>query len=270
MVSPSVLENDYRAFDKNDVERLRKTSILRKLGIGTNQIKTVLDDKTECTLQRLAVQKELNIQRDRAKKAILNKLSSGISYSEIDVELKAIEDSKTITEKLLESFPGYYGRFICLHFARFLDEPLVTDKQKAAYEKITFFLDNLPPLNLPEDLQDYLMEGTKHLGTEQITEMLENAQKSTENPDDFLLENKEALEQYLAFKQSNEYKDSPAFRMQALLMEFNRTSGYYDVFIPALKELSRSYSDYYKQLEIANEKLLVKYPKIEKMGNGVK
>ena len=35
--------------------------------------------------------------------------------------------------------------------------------------------------------------------------------------------------------------------MRLILKEFNNASGYYDVFIPALKELSSSYSDYYKQ-----------------------
>jgi len=42
------------------------------------------------------------------------------------------------------------------------------------------------------------------------------------------------------------------------------------VFIPALKKLSSSYADYYKQLEIANEKLLAKYPEIEKMNAEIK
>jgi len=79
------------------------------------------------------------------------------------------------------------------------------------------------------------------------------------------VDNKESLEQYLALRQSDEYKKSPAFQIQTLFKEFNSTSGYSDVFIPALKELSSYYADYYKQLEIANEKLLAKYPEIEKM-----
>lgn len=41
-----------------------------------------------------------------------------------------------------------------------------------------------------------------------------------------------------AFKQSDEYKNLPVYKIQALLKEFNRTSGYYDIFIPAMKKLS--------------------------------
>lgn len=265
LIFPAVLENGYRKFSFDDVEKLSKISILRKLGISTDEIKTVLNDETGCALQKISVQKELSFQREQAKKELLEKLSISKSYSEISEELKAIEGSATITEKILESFPGYYGRFICMHFSRFLNEPIVTDKQKCAYERIISFLDNIPLLSLPKDLENYLMENTKHIGTEKITEMIENTKISIEKPDDFLEDNKEIIEQYLELKQSQEYKNSPVYQIQSLLKDFSRKSGYYDIFIPALKGLSSCYSEYYKQLEIANEKLLSKYPEIEKM-----
>jgi len=37
------------------------------------------------------------------------------------------------------------------------------------------------------------------------------------------------------------------------------------VFIPAMKELSPSYAEYYEQLEKANERLFAEYPDIEKL-----
>ncbi len=114
LVFPSVLDNGYRDFDKVQVERLNQISVLRKLGLGTEEIKRVLADESGDTLQTLAVKKELDIRGEQAKKAILDKLACGSSYSDISAELKAIEASKTIAEKLLEAFPGYYGRFTCL------------------------------------------------------------------------------------------------------------------------------------------------------------
>lgn len=256
LICPTILENGYRDFGQNEVERLGQISVLRKLGISGEEIKTVLSDESGNALQRLSVQKELSLKREQAKKALLEQLSSGKSYAEISAELQTIETGKTITEKLLEAFPGYYGRFICLHFARFLNEPIKTEKQQVAYERILSFLDNLPPLDLPEDLLEYLSESTRQIGTQQINTMIQNTQKSIENPDEFLSENKEFLEQYLAYKQSEEYQNSPAYKMMALLKTFNSTSGYYDVFLPALKELSSSYAQYYRQLEIANETIL--------------
>lgn len=264
LICPTILENGYRDFGQNEVERLGQISVLRKLGISGEEIKTVLSDESGNALQRLSVQKELSLKREQAKKALLEQLSSGKSYAEISAELQTSETGKTITEKLLEAFPGYYGRFICLHFARFLNEPIKTEKQQAAYEKILAFLDNLPPLDLPEDLLEYLSENTRQIGTQQINTMIQSTQKSIENPDEFLSENKEFLEQYLAYKQSEEYQNSPAYKMMALLKTFNSTSGYYDVFLPALKELSSSYAQYYRQLEIANETILSRYPEIEK------
>ena len=265
LIIPNVLENGYREFGLHDVEMLNKISVLRKLGIGVNEIKVVLDDETGESLRKLTVQKKLGLQKQQAKQTMLNKLSSGSSYCEINEELQSIEDSATIAEKILEAFPGYYGRFICLHFARFLNEPILTQKQKSAYDRIISFLDNAPSFTLPEGLKEYLIDNTKHISTEQIADMVASTKKSIEHPDEFVATNKEVLEQYLAFKQSDEYKNSPVFQIQSLLKDFNGTSGYYDVFIPALKELSPSYADYYKQLEIANEKLLAEYPDIEKM-----
>lgn len=267
LLYPSILENGYRDFRVNQVEQLKKISILRKLGITTEEIRTLLTDDNRDYLQTLSVQKELDIQREQAKKSILDQLASGKDYSEIDMELKMVENGKTVTEKLLEAFPGYYGRFICLHFARFLNEPINTRSQQAAYNNIISFLDNTPPLELPEDLQEYLIESTRNIGTVQIKEMIEQIKKSIENPDDFLLNNKETLKQYLHYKQSDEYKNSPAHKIMLFMKDFNRTSGYNDVFLSALKELSSSYDEYHKQLETADTKLLEAYPEIRTLSD---
>lgn len=267
LISPSILENGYRDYSKNDIETLNKISILRKLNLGTDEIRTVLSDKSNTALQAISARKELDFQREAVRNTILSKLSSGKSYYEISTELQALDHNKTITEKLLEAFPGYYGRFLCLHFARFLYEPIKTETQQAAYETIISFWDNAPSFDLPEELQQYLIEGTRHIGTEQIKDMVESTMKSIENFDDFLAANKEALEQYLKFKQSDEYKNSLAYKSMEMLKSFNRTSGYYDIFIPALKQLSSSYAEYCRQMETANEKLLVQYPEISKLNN---
>lgn len=265
LITPSVLENGYREYSEKDVETLNKVGVLRKLDVSTEEIKAILNDKTNSVLQAVTVRKELDFQRDMMKKSILQKLSIGISYSEISRELQSVEKGKTIKEKLLDAFPGYYGRFVCMHFSRFLNEPIQTKTQQSAYETIILFLDNVPQIELPKDLEEYLIEGTKHIGTEQIEEMLENTKKAIENPDIYFSENKEALEQYLEYKQSDEYKNSPACRLMEQMKEFNNTIGYNNVFIPAMKKLSNSYSEYCNQMEKANEKLLECYPEIEKI-----
>lgn len=270
LISPSVLDNGYRKYNKQDVENLNKISVLRKLGISTEEIKHILNDTTNSVLQAVSVRKELDYQRDMMKKSILQKLSEGKSYQEMSTNLQSIEQGKTITDKLLDAFPGYYGRFVCMHFSRFLNEPIQSATQQSAYETILSFLDNVPMMDIPKDLEVYLIKYTRHIGTQQISEMLENTKKTYENPDEFLANNKEMLEQYLEFKQSEEYKNSPACKLMELMKKFNSTNGYNDVFIPAMKKLSNSYAEYYRQTEIANEKLLAQYPEIEKLNDQAK
>jgi len=263
LVFPKILPNGYRDFKESDVECLKKIYVFRKLGLSTEEIKLVLDDETNNTLQKISIKKELIMQREKAKKVMIDQLIIGNNWHELSEELKAIEKSLTVTEKLLEAFPGYYGRFICLHFARFLNEPITTAEQQSAFEEIIEFLDNAPLMEFDEDLQSFILESTKHISLENIREMIENIKQSIENPDNFLSENKEIIEDYLEYKQSDEYKKSPIYKIQTILKEFNKTSGYYDVFIPAMKKLSVSYSEYFKQLENANEILRLQYPEIE-------
>mgnify|MGYP001006296164 FL=1 len=268
LVFPEILENGYKYFNENDVEHLKKISVFRKIGLGTDDIKAILADEKGEVLQKIAVQKELCVQREKAKQAILDQLSIGKSFAEIETTLNAIEQNQTVTDKLLEAFPGFYGRFICLHFARFLNEPISPPQQQAAYKAIIEFLDEVPALTFPKDLQDFLLENTRHISAENIGEMNEQTKRSVENPEQFLSENREMLTWYLEYKKSDEYKNSPAFKIQEMLKEFNQTSGYYNVFIPAMKRLSGSYAEYYQQLEIANEKILSKYPEITRLDNG--
>ena len=132
LIVPQILDNGYRNYSQEDVKTLRKISVLRKLDISIEEIRSILEDKTNTALQAVLVKKELDYQRDLIKKLILQKLSEGNSYEEISMELQSVEQGKTITDKLLDAFPGYYGRFICMHFARFLNEPISSEIQMSA------------------------------------------------------------------------------------------------------------------------------------------
>ncbi len=270
LISPRILNNGYREYNNQDIDTLNKISVLRKLDITTEEIRHILNDSANAALQTASVKKELDYQRDMMKKSILQELCEGKSYEEIHAELQSIEQGKTITDKLLDAFPGYYGRFICMHFARFLNQPIQSAAQQSAYETIVSFLDNIPTLDIPKDIEDYLIECTSHIGTKQILEILESTKKSYEKPDEFIKNNKEMLEWYLELKKSEEYKNSPACKLMELMKKFNSSNGYYDVFIPAMKQLSTSYTEYYRQMEIANEKILTLFFENEKLNDQVK
>ncbi len=267
LISPVILENGYRDFSLEDIDILKRISVFRKLDISVEEIKNILNDNTNSTLQNILVLKEINYQRDLIKKSILQKLISKISYEEIQKDLQTIEQSETIINKLLIAFPGYFGRFICMHFSRFLNQPIQTQTQKTAYNTIILFLDNLPDLKIPKDLEEYLIENTKHLEINQISQMLEVQKEAYDNPDVYFENNKEMLNQYLEFKKSDEYLNSPAFKLMQIMKDFYSSSGYNDIFIPAMKELSPSYNEYFAKVEIANKILLEKLPEIKNLYN---
>ena len=259
LVKPAVLDNGYRDYSQQDVGRLQKISVYRKLGLSTGEIKLVLTDETNETLQSVCVKKELQLRWEAAKKDMLLRLSRGASIGEISLELHSIEQSKTVAEKLLESFPGYYGRMVCLHFARFLNMPIKTLEQQAAFALILSFLDNLPSLELPKDLEEYLRECTLYLDVQRMQDVLEVTKHSIENPEEFLSRYGEQTAQYLKFRQSEEYQNSPAGRLLKWMQHLNESNGYNDVFLPAMRRLSPAYQEYVQQLQIANEKLLAAF-----------
>ncbi|MFZ7134295.1 MAG: MerR family transcriptional regulator [Eubacteriales bacterium] len=262
LIHPAVLENGYRDFDNSDIECLKKIAVLRKLDLSIEEIKGVLNDPHCDILRRISYQKELKIGREKTKLNLLKKLSIEGDFEKIRSKLAMVEQNSTIIEKLLDTFPGYYGRFASLHFLRFMNEPITTDSQQEAFDVIVEFLDSTPNLVFPEDLQRYLDENTKHIGAQGISDMITHVKKSIENPEAFMAENKEMLQWYITYKNSDEYKNSAAYKLMALMKEFGSTSGYYDIFLPAMRKLSPSYDEYYKQLEEANDKLIQEYPEI--------
>jgi hypothetical protein len=61
------------------------------------------------------------------------------------------------------------------------------------------------------------------------------------------------LKQYQAVLDSEEYRQSPAYRLKECLQQFQSESGYQDVFIPAMLRLSPAYREYYNSLQKAND-----------------
>jgi DNA-binding transcriptional MerR regulator len=260
LLSPSTLENGYREFSRQDIDKLNAISVLRKLGVAVNEIQPVLSDSTGEALQRLSVRMEIKLQREQAKKELLRKLRAGASYKELQKALEAIENNAEVAQRLLQAFPSFYGRFFCLHFARFLQQPAVTERQQAAYRQIIEFLDNAPELQFPIELQDYLQNIMQDFSEEQIHDMIANTQELLKQPDKYIRDHHDAIERYRSFKQSGAYRRSPVFQIQKLMKDFMASSGYYENFIPAMKELSPSYAAYAKQLEAANAAFVTQYP----------
>lgn len=261
LLSPGTRENGYRAFDLADAERLKTIAALRALNVGTAQIREILSGSGDA-LRRAAHEAALFAEDADQKRALLERLANGASYEEIQGDIAALDGKRTILQKLLDAFPGYYGQAFSLHFAAFLNEPITTQAQKQAYDTIVEYLDRAESFTLPEDLREYLQEATQGMGAAQMAEASSQLREAVGDVDAYIAKNRKELEQYIAFKQSAEYKNSPACRLQNILREFQKTGGYDDVFLPAMERLSDGYRHYRVALKQANDALLARYPQI--------
>lgn len=265
LIHPATRENNYKDYTLADVETVRKICILRQLHIPVEEIRAVLAQGVPA-LREAAAKHAEKVYNAEKQQAVLNQLAITADWAGAAVELHALQFSQSVREKLLLAFPGYYGRFICQHFARFLAEPLETPKQIEAYETILTYLDTVPSLHFPPEVQTFYDEVSAHLSAdvlETATRAASSAmQEALANPKAYLEQQKEMLDAYLAYKQTDEFRSSPAAQMQAAVQAFNANSGYNDIFLPAMRRLSPAYDSYYSQMQAANDALFELRPEL--------
>lgn len=266
LVVPAMQENGYRSFTEEDVERLKKISILRNLGLSIADIRIVLSDRNTVALKEIAGAKKLEISALEEKQKLLQELAESQNWEKTHDELQQLEKKQSILERLQNVFPGYYGRYVCTHFAPYLNEPLVTDEQQEAFNTIIEFLDNTD-FDIPDDLRQYLDEVLSEAATRCengidgfAEKMSASMREAVQDPEKFLEENREIIEIYQAYKKSDAYKASPTYRLEESLRQFGKLSGYNDIFIPAMCRLSQSYREYQEKSRKADEKLMREYP----------
>lgn len=261
LVSPEVLENGYRNFTEEEARTLSEIAVLRRLGLSVSEIRGVIEKKT--ALRDVCNKKAADIDDVKAKYNIMSELARGNDWEKAQSKLNVLEQRKSILSRLLDKFPGYYGQYISIHFARFLNEEICTERQKKAFDTIIEFLDSVE-IYIPSELEGYFEELSRNVTDEDISKMNDSMEKAIQDTEEYLKENRETIEQYLKFKDSEEYRNSEAFKLYELLGELNRQNSYNDVLIPAMCELSELYREYQEKLSAANEKFLELYPQLEK------
>ena len=266
LITPNVLENGYKDFSEDEVKRLKQIVLYRRLDLSISEIKKVLVNPGE--IKSILYQRTLELERERVKQELLERLNKGEDIEKLEKEINTIDSKSIIIKKLMELFPSYYGKFISVNFSRYLTGSIETEEQMEAFSQIIEFFDNAPEIEIPEDLKAYLDEYLEFYsgeeGTEKINSIIQGKEEAFQNIDEFVKENKQILDHYMEYKQSEEYKNSPAYKFMELMKEFCQTNGYYDIFIPAMRKLSPLYNQYYEQMLVANEEFEKKYPEYVK------
>jgi len=262
LISPEIGGNGYRNYSEKDIAALKEIGALRKLGIGIAEIKDILESSNKsAALVKIKHRIDLELEKAAARKECLERLIKNydIERAIADIE-NDIEKNFTIKEKMLQAFPGAYGTYLFMHFGHFLDGKIDTEEKERAYNKIVEYLDQVQDMEFPEELEKFLEEGFGRLEADIMESVNSSLMDSINDVDKYIEENRESIEKYLEFINSEEYKNSPAYKMKKLLMEFQQNSGYYDVFIENLKTLSDSYRGYLEKLHAANKVFLEKFP----------
>ena len=259
LVTPSVLENGYRDFSKEDVLLLKKISVLRGLGMTVADIQNVLCSRN-ATLNEISQKKLLEITLLHEKQQLIQELAKTKDWETVQDKLQQFQKKQSVLERLRSVFPGYYGNYICQHFAPYLSEPVRTKEQQEAFDTIIAFLDNVH-LEIPDDLREYYDELTADYVDKDFEDVYANMRNAFCDIEQFVTENREKIENYMAYKQTAEYKMTHMYHLEEVLKQFNCASGYNDIFIPAMCRLSTAYREYHKALQQANEKFLQIYPK---------
>ncbi|MDR0978402.1 MAG: MerR family transcriptional regulator [Lachnospiraceae bacterium] len=258
LICPTILENGYRNFSKEDTELLKQISLYRGIGLSVLEIKSILADTS--VLKNILYKKTIKLEQEKSKQKILQRLADGETLEDVKYEINNLENHSAIIERLLKVFPSYYGIFLSMNFSKYLVDTIKTEEQEEAYYEIIDFLDNVAEFKISEELKKYLDDYMSNIAIKDMQKIVSDKEKNIRNVDKFMQNNKDALKQYSEYKKSDEYKNSPANKLSELMKDFCSTSGYYDVFIPAMRKLSPSYNEYYEQLLKANEKFIETNP----------
>ncbi len=265
LITPSVQENGYRDFSGMDIARLKKISVLRGLGLSIAYIRSVLEDQNT-SLNHISHQKSLEITILHEKQKLIQELAKTQDWEKVQDKLLQLQRKQSVLERLRNAFPGYYGNYICQHFAPFLGESVRTEEQQEAFDTIIAFLDGVH-FEIPDDLREYYDEITADFNDRILDNVSAGMRSAILDMEKYIDENREVIESCMAYKKTAEYKSSQAYRMEEMLKQFNSTSGYNDIFIPAMCRLSRFYQEYYETLQSVNEKFLQRYPELGAAGN---
>lgn len=260
LVQPDVLRNGYRDFSAQDVTLLRRISYYRKLGLSIGEIRRVLEQPDQISV--IADRRALQLEEERSRQQLLMRLAAGESIDALEAEIDHISASSMIIQRLRDMFPGTYGQLISLHFGRYLTDRITTEEQLRAFHQIIDFFDQAPAIELPRELATVLDGSISEAGPDTLQHMSEVTEHALQNVDEFITCNREMIDNYLRFRQTDAYKSLPAVQLMVAMKQICATNGYYDVFIPAMRRLSPLYDRYYKQLLKADAQFAQQYPDI--------
>lgn len=251
LISPAIEENNYRDYSEEDLNRLIKISLYRRLGLNVSEIKNILESNKNET-GKILRDRDYKVELEKVKKDLLERIIRGDDLKEITDELNSLEKEESIYEKLTRIFPGYFGQAFFMAYKPFLKEKLKEDEEKAFNDYINF-LDHLPEIDFTEEEKNYIENLTRDFNNEDLEKINSEKIKAAYNIEDWLRENKENVKAYEEFLESEAYKNSILKKVRDKIRKYMIENNYYEEGIPLIRKISPSYNSYYKNLLNSNK-----------------
>lgn len=241
-------DNGYRNYTKEDVEILKKISIYRKLNIGIDDIKKLLETNDKQILLNIYHQK---LKENQAQEIELNALKDFIEDGDPN-KVNELLDYETIENAIVSMLPEEeWADYLISHFKPFLNVRIKTPEQKEAFQNILEYCENTT-LKTP-----FMMKlGIKLTGG--IVKETRTADEMIAYYRDMSEEEYERLKASVlkgAKLKSGILKYHPAYVAQRKMMKQYQDKGYNDIFIPNLMVLSPKYREYKKALDSVNDRI---------------
>lgn len=254
LINPNKGENNYRSYSQDDVKKLLKISIYRKLDLSISEIKNILDSREE-DLGSILRDRQYKLELEEAKKNLLERLIKSQDFEEVSKELEDLEREETIYERLTRVFPGYFGHIFFMSYKPFLEDKLGED-QEPAFNELIKILDSLPEIDFTEEEKGYIEKMTRDFDLEDLESINQEKIQAVYNYEDWMEDNRDKVKAYEDFKESEDYKSSQIKKISDKIRAYMMENNYYDLVIPLIRKISPSYDAYYKKLLEANEKFL--------------
>ncbi len=246
-------ENGYRNYNAQDLERLKKISLYRKLGIAIKDIESLLNTEDPARLREILAQKRDQLRQDQTQ---LQSLEKYLDDGNLDEAFQQI-DYETIGQAIQDMFPGFTGYYFMHHFMPYLQMRITTPEQQAAYQRILTFWDTTTiQVPLFTRLISYLQYKLNRLNLFDQTETMEKRMRQMIEMSDHDYEKlKKQVLSGVKMKTSFPMKYHPAYVSQRKFMKRLQDAGYNDIFIPSMIALSPAYKRYHDALTAVNQRL---------------
>ena len=252
LLNPMLSENGYRVFSGEDVDALRKISLLRNLGVSVEDIRELLHGNNGKAFQRIIEKQETILLREKEQIELLKELAASMDWNTVHLKAKAAESRQSVESRLTRAFPGFWGEYLSLHFGQFLQNSVRTSDQENALHEICEYLDGVH-FEITEELENYLDEMNSEVMHRVFRKADAALADAVDDPENWLKKNKERIHQYLEFQKTAEYQNSPGAKLKELLKKFTQEQGYNSIFIPAMRRLSPAYDEYIVKLQKADQ-----------------